>query len=164
VPGESAETFIGIGGLGVGAVLLFGAVKNVSVFGPNGLITSVVKSGKFPDLATVPPMFPSLDAKANVLPVAQMAIVDEGIAAIASKNPALAAKLTSAFLLWDPAKNPTGTSTINSLLAQATADGYSSQVSTIRAGMAAAATSAATPSANPSTPSTPSTSNPVISV
>lgn len=46
MPGESAETMIGVAGIGMGVVLLYGAYRNLPVFGPNGIITQAITTGK----------------------------------------------------------------------------------------------------------------------
>lgn len=40
------SALIGVGAIGVGSLLLYGAYKNVPIFGPSGVFTQAVKTGK----------------------------------------------------------------------------------------------------------------------
>lgn len=46
IPNSDVGTLIGWTGLGLGVIVLYGAVKGVPVFGPNGIITNAVTEGK----------------------------------------------------------------------------------------------------------------------
>jgi hypothetical protein len=65
--GEPAETMIGVGAFGLGILLVFAAVKNVPVFGKDGIVTHAIRDGKFPDISKLPPLF-KVGAKAAAIP------------------------------------------------------------------------------------------------
>jgi len=48
VPSDTGESFIGIMGLGLGTLVIYGAVKNHPVFGKDGLVTQALTTGKIP--------------------------------------------------------------------------------------------------------------------
>lgn len=45
---DQVETFLGWTGLGFGVLLAYGAYKNVPILGPQGLLTTSLKTGKVP--------------------------------------------------------------------------------------------------------------------
>lgn len=46
MPGEPAEVLMGVGAMGLGALLAYGAYRDVPVFGPEGLLTGALRQGK----------------------------------------------------------------------------------------------------------------------
>lgn len=87
MPGEPGETLIGVLGIGVGALLLYGAYKNVSVFGKQGLIQTTLTTGQFPDPSSLPGIFQSGSVVTNP------GQLDAALASIAVKDPALSASI-----------------------------------------------------------------------
>lgn len=51
MPGEPVETFIGVTALGIGVLVIYSAVKNVS---PVALLKETVQSGTFADISKLP--------------------------------------------------------------------------------------------------------------
>lgn len=46
MPGEPAETLMGVSVMGVGVLMAYAAYRDVPVFGPNGLLTGALRTGK----------------------------------------------------------------------------------------------------------------------
>lgn len=42
----SGETLFGVAAIGLGSLIAYGAYRNVPVFGPNGLLTGALRTGK----------------------------------------------------------------------------------------------------------------------
>lgn len=54
--GEPAETLVGVLGMGIGVLLLYGAYRNEPVFGSKGLLIQALQTGK---LQSVPKLQPT---------------------------------------------------------------------------------------------------------
>lgn len=51
---DPLPAFLGFAGLGMGTLMLYASVKGLSVFGPQGILTTVLTTGKLPKTATTP--------------------------------------------------------------------------------------------------------------
>lgn len=88
MPGEPAETMIGVGVLGFGSLMLFCAVKNVS---PVALLRQAITTGNL-TLDGLPPLYGGLTSQlSTIVPTPVVA----AIAQIATKDPTLAAQITA---------------------------------------------------------------------
>lgn len=124
MPGEPAETMIGVGGLGIGVLMIVCAYKNKSPF---GVIKQAVTTGSF-DLTNVAPFFGTGDTTATWhRPLA----VDAAITTIAAKNPALAAAINTEMSHFDSNTPYADTKHFFDLMSQARTEGFGAQADTI---------------------------------
>lgn len=144
--GNTGETLIGVAGIGAGILLLFGALKNVSIFGRQGLLATVIRTGQFPDLDTLPPMFASFSKIAAVGPVANQIAVEAAFLAMAEQDPVLTGQLRAALTTWNPKTDPSGNAAFVALLNKADKEGgqMATGAGDIRRYMAGVVASAAT--------------------
>lgn len=131
MPGEPAETMIGVGAIGFGALMLFCAVKNVS---PVALIRQAVTTGQI-SLDGLPLLYNSgSDSQlATTVPGTVRSAIDK----IGTKNPSLAndirtecGNLAQAITNGQP-KSYADTKHVFDLLSQARSLGFSVEVDTI---------------------------------
>lgn len=128
MPGGPAETFVGVGAVGVGALMLFCAVKNVS---PVYLLRQAVQQGNI-SLANLP----ALDDP-NLIRGQAKRIVPSGvtsaIAKIATKDAGLAAGITTEVTRFtaDASLPYSETKHFFDLMSQARALGFSAESDTI---------------------------------
>lgn len=59
-------TLIGIATLGFGVIVGVAVFRNRKVFGPQGLLTTAIETGKIPNTSDVPPAFGQIDTTAGV--------------------------------------------------------------------------------------------------
>lgn len=132
--GKPAEAFIGLAGLGMGILVAYGALTNKKIFGSGGLLTTVIQTGKFPDLATLPPWF----GAAMVTGDGSLTQSDAGaaeaaaLASIAAKDPALAAQLTAAIKAWNPVTTPTVPDSLEALITEAREKGFTDEAAALQ--------------------------------
>lgn len=155
--GSTGETLIGVAGIGAGILLLFGALKNVSIFGSQGLLATVIRTGQFPDLKSIPPMFYSFAKLQNVGPVANQVAVEAAFIAMAAHDPVLTGQLRAALTTWNSKADPTGDAAFNTLLKKADAEGGTmatgaADIRRYMAGVVASGSSVASPVADSAPP------------
>ena len=130
MPGEPAETLLGVGAVGAGALLLYCAYKNVSPF---GLIKQAITTGDL-DPSKVPPLIPGTLSSLSgqvIGPTQRKAIAD-----IAVKDPGLAAAITKEMIVLSersatsalvPAHPYSDTKKFFDYMSQARTEGFDSQ-------------------------------------
>lgn len=123
MPGEPAETMIGVAGVGLGALLLYAAVKNKS---PIAIIRNAVTTGSL-DLSNVPNLVGSSVTATWQMPPA----VDIALTVIAVKDPALAAQIKAELATFDSNTPYDKTKHFFDLMSQARAEGFDSEAQTI---------------------------------
>lgn len=123
MPGEPAETMIGVGAIGFGLLLGVAAYKNKS---PVAIIRAAVTTGSI-DLSKIPDLIPSPDIAMWHAPPA----VDTAIADIAKKDPALAVAIKAELSTFDSFTPYSKTTKFFNLMSQARVEGFAAQAQTI---------------------------------
>src|SRR5258706_16334052 len=122
MPGEPAETMIGGAGVGIGALLLYAAVKNKS---PIAIIRNAVTTGSI-GFSNIPNLVGGVTATWHVPPA-----VDTAIGHIAQKDAALALEIKAELATFDSNTSYDKTKHFFDLMSQARVEGFDAQAQTI---------------------------------
>lgn len=125
------SALIGVAGIGVGALIFYGAYRNVSVFGPNGLIGETIATGQIPSASSLPKLFGITGH--GTLTQTTLGGAKDAITDIAKTQPQLAAELTQAFSAWNPTKDPGGTAQMQNLIKAVRAKGLTNDADALQA-------------------------------
>ena len=124
MPGEPAETMIGVAAVGFGILLAVAAFKNKN---PIGIIQQAVTTGSL-DLSKVAPLISTTTATWHVPPN-----VTTAIATITAKDAALGAQITAELATFDSNTPYSKTKHFFDLMSQARVEGFDAEASTIEA-------------------------------
>lgn len=125
-----SNALIGIVGISLGTLIAYGAYRNVSIFGRQGLIGETIASGSIPDVGSLPPLFGVHGV--GVLGTTTLGAAMDAIASIGKTDPALASALMSALTVWSATGIPSdGSARVKALIAQARAKGFTAQADAI---------------------------------
>lgn len=122
--GTPVETAIGTAGLGIGVLMLWAALKNKSVFGPNGVLTVALTTGKFPDVSRVGT---GVGAPGST---PRPSYVDAAIRQIQDGNAQLASEIDGELFRLESSET-SNVSKVEGLLRQAHSSGFASAADTI---------------------------------
>lgn len=126
-----SSALIGVVGVALGSLIVYGAYKNVSIFGANGLLGETIASGSIPDVNSLPPLFgPHGIGKFGQT---TLGAAMDAISSIGKTDPALASSLTSALTTWSATGNPPdGSPRVKALIQQARSKGFNAQADAIQ--------------------------------
>jgi len=125
-----SSALIGVVGMGLGSLIVYGAYKNVSVFGKNGILGATIANGAIPDVGSLPHLFG--EQGIGKLGETTLGNAEDAIAKIAKSDPALAASLTGELTRWSMTGSPVGGSArLKALIEQARNKGFGKEADTI---------------------------------
>lgn len=124
---------IGVGAIGAGVVMLYGAYANVSVFGKDGILSTALSTGTIPDVSKLPKKFPSLVADVpHIIGMDYPVYVQNAVRDISAKDPALGTQLHDALVGLNSDSTAADVSALNAMLISAEGQGFRDQATQIR--------------------------------
>jgi hypothetical protein len=120
---------------GAGTVLVYGAVKNRRVLGPEGILSAALTKGSFTSIDDIPEAFPRNDIVGKMATKQPRGPVEtqDAVRAIASANASLANGISAQLELVDVTSTRADLMPLSQLLAVADAQGFTVSTGIIRA-------------------------------